>query len=166
MLYCELVTVTYRLSSGKRRLVYSISTTPALSFSLFPHWRRTRIEYCIRIYLVFVFSSPLLRCLYWNIFSYILDERICTSIGTKGKRKKRCGRANESLAFPVNCGFMVYRSGETFYRWSITSRWQRNVPAKMNPASETRETHMRGTYSPARFVFRSSWLEYRIQAVA
>lgn len=32
MLYCELVTVTYRLSSGKRRLVYSIST---LSLSLF-----------------------------------------------------------------------------------------------------------------------------------
>lgn len=34
---------------------------------------------------------------------------LCRSSGT-------CGRTNESLTFPVNCGFMVYRrTAETFY---------------------------------------------------
>lgn len=124
MLYCELVTVTYRLSSGKRRLVYSISTLllPSLSLSLSAlasNENRILYPYISRIRLFFSIATlPVLK----YFFIYFRREENMHVDRNEREKKKRCGRANESLAFPVNCGFMVYRSGETFYRWSITSR--------------------------------------------
>lgn len=70
MLYCELVTVTYRLSSGKRRLVYSISNTDSLSLSL------SAIRIGVELAYISLPSFLLDCCMpvVLKYFLYILDE--------------------------------------------------------------------------------------------
>lgn len=168
MLYCELVTVTYRLSSGKRRLVYSISTLllPSLSLSLSAlASNENRILYLYISPIRLFFSIATLPVLKYFFIYFRREENMHVDRNKRGKKKKV--RARKRIA-RVSRKLRIH--GLSIGRNVLPMVDNVAVTAECPGQNESSERNTGDAYAgnvfPCAFCFSRSWLEYRIQAVA